>query len=191
MLCEQCNTREATIVIREVVNGVVAQHHLCSQCASASELGALFDGDSPFAKLLSGILALGMNEENEKEKEESEESLICCPVCQTSFRDFVKNGRFGCAECYETFGPLVHDNIKKIQGSDSHVGKHPRYPGEMCGQVNQTDVDKKEKDLKEQLEILAARQKEAVSEEDYEAAARYRDEIKSLKERMKQDNEVV
>lgn len=188
MLCEQCNMREATIVIREVVNGVMTEHHLCSQCASESEFGMLFDGDSSFAKLLSGIL--GMNTESEDEEDEEAQSLAC-PMCGTTFGDFVQNGRFGCAECYETFGLLIRDNIKKLQGSDTHVGKHPRYLGELYEHAKIVSRKKEEESLCEQLSVLTAKQQEAVRDEDYEAAARYRDEIRSLKERMKKDHEVV
>ena len=31
MLCEQCRMREASIVIREVVNGTVTERNLCSE----------------------------------------------------------------------------------------------------------------------------------------------------------------
>lgn len=52
MLCEQCRMREASIVIREVVNGTVTERNLCSECASQSDLGGiLMDSSSPFAKL--------------------------------------------------------------------------------------------------------------------------------------------
>ena len=51
MLCEQCRMREASIVIREVVNGTVTERNLCSECASQSDLGGiLMDSSSPFAK---------------------------------------------------------------------------------------------------------------------------------------------
>ena len=56
MLCEQCRMREASIVIREVVNGTVTERNLCSECASQSDLGGiLMDSSSPFAKLLSAF----------------------------------------------------------------------------------------------------------------------------------------
>lgn len=41
MLCEQCRMREASIVIREVVNGTVTERNLCSECASQSDLGGI------------------------------------------------------------------------------------------------------------------------------------------------------
>ena len=49
MLCEQCRMREASIVIREVVNGTVTERNLCSECASQSDLGGiLMDSSGPF-----------------------------------------------------------------------------------------------------------------------------------------------
>lgn len=188
MLCEQCNTREATVVIREVINGVATERHLCNQCATETGFGALLDGGSPFAKLLSGIL--GFNPGTE-EQEDEEAMKLTCPCCHTSFGDFVKNGRFGCKECYDTFGLLIHDNIKKIQGSDTHVGKHPRYLGELYEHARMVSREKQQESLRDQLDILTAKQQEAVREEDFEAAARYRDEIKSLKERIEKEHEVV
>ncbi|MBQ8638693.1 MAG: UvrB/UvrC motif-containing protein [Lachnospiraceae bacterium] len=188
MLCEQCNEREATVVIREVAGGVAKERHLCSQCASQSGLGAFLDTGSPFARLLSGILGFGTPEE---EQEEDAAMKLTCPSCSTTYGDFVKNSRFGCSECYETFGLLIHDNIKKLQGSDKHVGKRPRYTGCTAEHEKLVTQEKEKESLRDQLEILQAKQQEAVREEDFEAAARYRDEIRSLKERMKNEHEMV
>lgn len=186
MLCEQCKQREATIVIREVINGVATEHHLCGQCASGTELGMLLEEDSPFAKLLSGIL--GLNAPKDARSEEA--ASLTCPHCHTTFGDFIEHGRFGCPECYETFGLLIYDNIKKIQGNDTHVGKRPKYFGDSSNNTEAAEEVKQEETLAEKIEILLARQQEAVRDEDYEAAAKYRDEIRNLKERMK-NHEVV
>jgi protein arginine kinase activator len=167
---------------------VASKRHLCSQCASETELGRLFDKDNSFAKLLSGIL--GLNTASEEDADTAASSLTC-PNCHTTFGDFIKNGRFGCAECYDTFGLLIHDNIKKLQGSDTHTGKRPKYIGEGREKAVNPVAKQPEENLREQLEILTAKQQEAVADEDYEAAARFRDEIKSIRERMKIDHEMV
>ena len=76
MLCEQCRMREASIVIREVVNGNVTERNLCSECASQSDLGGiLMDSSSPFAKLLSGILGIS----DSRRSEEEDASKLSCP----------------------------------------------------------------------------------------------------------------
>ena len=37
---------------------------------------------------------------------------IRCPQCNMSFAEFARVGKFGCAGCYDVFGPLIEDNIK-------------------------------------------------------------------------------
>ena len=183
MLCEQCRMREASIVIREVVNGNVTEKNLCSECASQSDFGGLLmDSASPFAKLLSGILGIS----DTKKSEDGEALKLTCPNCRMTYKEFVQDGRFGCADCYDTFGLLINNSIKKIQGNNAHTGKKPCYMG-----LKKKEEVKKEQTLQEQLDIFKAKQQEAVREEDYEKAAYYRDEIKKIKERMQAGDEVV
>ena len=83
MLCEQCRMREASIVIREVVNGTVTERNLCSECASQSDLGGiLMDSSSPFAKLLSGILGISDSRRSEEERICSGRTLWLCGLLQ-------------------------------------------------------------------------------------------------------------
>ena len=45
----------------EVINGVKTEHNLCAQCASHIDMGqysALFEGEFPLGKLLSGLLGM-------------------------------------------------------------------------------------------------------------------------------------
>ena len=63
MLCERCKIREANIQYTEVINGVRTEHHFCAQCARELDFGqysAIFDGEFPLAKLLSGLLGRGL-----------------------------------------------------------------------------------------------------------------------------------
>ena len=58
MLCERCKIREANIQYTEVINGVKTEHHFCAQCAKEMDFGpyaAIFDGEFPLGKLLSGL----------------------------------------------------------------------------------------------------------------------------------------
>ena len=85
-------------------------------------------------------------------------------------------------DCYSVFDLLMSDNIKKLQGGDAHVGKQPRYQKiHPASQVLGEEEEKPEKvSAKEQSEILKARLASAVSNEEYELAAQYRDQIKEL-----------
>lgn len=176
MLCERCHSNEANIVIQEVVNGVVREHNLCSSCAQEIELGQLFD-DFPFGKLLSGIL--GLDPDNKQEQGDSFDQVVC-PTCGTSYGEFVKKSQFGCADCYDTFGILMSPNIKKIQGSDTHVGKRPRYQKEGVSNPQVLNSVPDPDSYEEQLAILKSRLQEAIEEEEYQQAAKYRDQIREL-----------
>ena len=69
MLCERCKIREANIQYTEVINGVKTEHNFCAQCARELDVGqysAIFDGEFPLVKLLSGLL--GWEEPVKKEQ---------------------------------------------------------------------------------------------------------------------------
>lgn len=125
MLCEVCRIREANVQYTEVVGGVRTEHHFCSQCAKDLDFGpysAIFDGEFPFAEFLSALLGA----ETPAQKQDKYQQIVC-PTCGMTYREFVKNSCFGCADCYSVFDVLIHDNIKQLQGSDSHKGKTPLY----------------------------------------------------------------
>ncbi|MDF2886716.1 MAG: UvrB/UvrC protein [Lacrimispora sp.] len=181
MLCEKCKIREANIQYTEVVNGVKKEHHFCAQCAKEMDFGvyaAIFDGEFPLGKLLSGLLGI---EDTEKGPDKLQQ--IACPTCGTGYSDFVKDSRFGCADCYSVFGPLIEDSIKQLQGSLMHTGKTPIFQRmdydsqgeELTEESSDTNSDKN------QLLELDAKLKEALRFEDYETAAVCRDRINELK----------
>ena len=188
MLCERCKIREANIQYTEVINGVKNEHHFCAQCAKEMDFGpyaAIFDSEFPLGKLLSGLLGIGEEQEEQKKAHQ-----VICPACRTSYEEFIKNSRFGCPECYGVFDLLIGENIRQLQGSDTHKGKHPRYHYQEDGEQfsvetlsGQEDAGPdKELDIEEQIRILNARLQEAIVREESETAAQCRDKIRELKE---------
>jgi len=187
MLCERCKIREANIIYTEVLNGVKTEHSLCVQCAQDTELGhyaSMFEGEFPFSKLLAGILGIGP-EDNSKSEEGMDQ--ITCPACKTSYSDFIKNSQLGCPDCYSVFDLLIDESIKKLQGNNVHVGKMPKYQTEGRNSISQKIKEDGQLSDTETLALLNSKLKEAIREEEYESAAKYRDEIKALKERNKTD----
>ncbi len=183
MLCEKCKIREANIKYTEIINGVRTEHNLCAQCAREVDFGhtSLFEGDFPLGKLLSSLLGI---EENSQKEDKLQQ--IVCPVCGTSYQEFVENSRFGCQDCYSVFDLLIRDKIKKLQGSDTHTGKKPRFQKIVpAGQELKTAAEggapeESELSPREQLALFKARLQEALRKEEYEEAARYRDQIRQL-----------
>ena len=203
MLCERCKIREANIQYTEIANGVRTEHNYCAQCAKEMDFGpysAIFEGEFPLGKLLSGLLGVP-GEESEEEKT----GQIICPTCGTSYDDFVKNSRFGCADCYSVFDLLIHDKIRQLQGNVRHTGKHPKFqkikadpfhltssgqPVEgiaanavtSCKEQTLNTDAAVENETQLQIRKLEARLREAVRAEEYEIAADCRDQIRALKE---------
>lgn len=187
MLCERCKIREANLLYTEIMDGVQREHHFCIQCAKEMDFGqysSIFDRDFPLAKLLSGLL----REEAVADKK-NEYTQVFCPVCKTGYEDFINNSRFGCKDCYEVFRLLIEENIKQLQGSDTHKGKRPadrispisraaaRNDASGSGQSPEGEEDRETK-----INRLKIMLKAAIASEEYELAAQCRDEIKSLSE---------
>ena len=88
-----------------------------------------------------------------------------CPVCGCSQERFEQTGRFGCPQCYQTFGGLVPGLLQRMHSGLHHVGKIP------AGQKTEEVAAARRSHLQEELD-------EAIEREDYEEAARLRDEIR-------------
>lgn len=195
MLCEICKIREANVQYTEVVNGVKTEHHFCSQCARDLDFGpysAIFDGEFPFAEFLSALLG----GETPAQKQDKYQQIVC-PTCGMTYSEFVKNSCFGCADCYSVFDVLIHDNIKQLQGSDSHRGKRPVYQntgGEDAARTEEGGSgsgaaadgtgaagDGAPASVEEQIAALDRKLKDALRREEYETAALCRDQIRALK----------
>ena len=155
MLCEDCGKEEAVFVYKEVVGDDVKQYHLCEACAQKRGSGQ--------AKTSPAEFLLGMVKGLSSELRKEEEKLVC--VCGLSFSEFRKGGKLGCVECYSTFGEKLKPLLQRIHGATKHVGKI---------------VTKDEEYLRTKREIMKLEEElsRAVAKEDFEAAARIRDQIK-------------
>lgn len=179
MLCDICKKRPATIYYKEIKNGEEKNKYLCEECASletASKNGA-GDGEAEdvLGSFLSNILGniSGAAQENKKNQ-------VRCTACNTSYQEVLKIGKFGCANCYEAFQNMLERSLRQIQGANRHIGKKPGYeptPEERKAR----EAEKKEKERLLKIEELSAKLAQAVEVEDYEKAARLRDEVRALK----------
>lgn len=167
MICNVCGTNEATIHLTEIVNEQMVEIHLCETCAQ--EKGTEFKTHFNVSDLLSGLTDLT------KEITKDEKTLTKCPNCGLSYEEFGRTGRLGCAECYEAFSKLLIPLIKRVQHSTQHVGKRPSRlaPAAPSFQAKQ--------DLRE----LQNRLTKLIQQEEFEEAARLRDRIKQLEEKLK------
>ena len=158
MLCDICGNREATVHLTEIVNDQMTKLHLCEECAKKK--GAEMEEHFGLADLLAGLADLGTPVKTAKEKR------LKCPSCGLTYSDFKKVGKLGCGQCYETFKSYLVPLFKRIHGSDVHAGKMPRRKGRLP------------KPRKVDVEELKRRLRKAIELEEFEEAAKLRDEIK-------------
>jgi protein arginine kinase activator len=161
MLCEVCKEREATVHLTQVVDGAIKKLHLCEDCAAKSG----FDVQGPLS--ITDIL-LGMGVQKASEAAGSERT---CPRCHMRRTDFKKTGRFGCAECYTAFAEELPPLLKAMHRSDHHVGKIPQREGARVR-------------ASAELARLQQGMDKAIASENFEEAARLRDQIQACKARL-------
>lgn len=183
MLCDKCHKREAKIYCTEIINGIKKEQYLCEQCA-AEYASFQMNGDSvkkemPGSSLLSSLLEKGYR--NQEEKMDGMQ-MPTCEGCGMRYNEFLKTGRFGCPQCYSTFGKVFDKSLKQIQGSDVHHGKVPK------GFV--TSADKALDNISE-LDKLTLKLQYAVEKEEFEEAARLRDLIRDMRNKKEEKSSSV
>ncbi len=171
MLCDICGKKEAKIYYTEIINGKKKEQHLCSDCAGKNSPFLNFPQGEGKDFSLGGML-FGLIDSMGKQQNEEEIPITKCKSCGLSYEEFLKQGKFGCADCYSSFGKVLNKNLRSIHGADTHTGKKPKgYESEMNRII---------KELPEQ-EKLAIQLQQAIEQEEYEEAARIRDRIRELK----------
>ena len=173
--CEVCQAKEAKVFLTLIKEGKMQKVNLCNTCAA--ERGV--DDPTGFAltDLLSGI---GTSTETEKPAApgsgsgSSQPSVPAkCPVCGFTQADFKKTGRLGCSECYDTFAEHLSNLLKAMHKGTRHTGKQPARV-------------MRHQQMAQQMQTLQEGLLKAVREENYEAAAELRDQIRQLASQLDQ-----
>jgi protein arginine kinase activator len=150
--CDKCN-RPATYHSVEIINGQKIETNLCDQHAAEAQLTPKAV-HTPINELLTNFVKL-----------QSTTQDLVCEDCGMTFARFREQSLLGCPNCYKAFerqiGPLLE---RAHEGGTHHIGKVPRRAG--AGQQRQAYLMRMRKQLDD-----------AVASEDYELAARLRDDI--------------
>jgi len=168
MLCDICSKNQATVHLTEIIDEQMNELHLCEECArhKSAQMEQQFG--------LSDLLA-GLADFEKPSKDTTAESIaVKCSNCGLTYADFKKIGRLGCGECYVAFKKYLGPLLKKIHGSNQHVGKAP---------VRLAKAQKKKPD-KLDLEELRKNLTMAIQMEAFEEAARIRDQIRETEKKQ-------
>ena len=176
MICQKCKKREASVHFTQNLNGVFSEKYLCAQCAELENIG--FSGDfgglygfmgeakkqSALDELYGNLFAGNGYSRSSASREKS------CPLCGATVRDINAAGKLGCAKCYEFFAEELRRTLHGIHGSHRHVGRNP----------SESVQDSERAEREARIEALRGEQAKAIEEQDFELAAKLRDEIKAL-----------
>lgn len=172
MLCDICQKGEATIFYKEMVNNKYTEMHLCERCAGEQRVKNL-QIPSAITNLLSALAELSADA---VPKEIAGEK---CPGCGFTYADFRERGKLGCSQCYQSFSEPLSDILRKIHGNIQHNGKSPSAPS-TPSIPSTTSVVPSAKEISPEIAALRQALETAVKKEEYEEAAKIRDQIRAL-----------
>ncbi|KXO16882.1 hypothetical protein LV469_03525 [Peptoniphilus sp. GNH] len=163
MLCDRCKKNQANIYYTKFTDGKMEGVRLCFSCAK-EVMGSDISMSEEIKKQIEDMLKPVAEIENPEIKDK------ICPTCGRRLSEILKSGRLGCKDCYENFSDDLIKFLDSVGGFSIHKGHAPEnYKGK-------TEAYRKEMEVRERLEM-------AISLEDYEQAAIYRDKLKTLGEK--------
>ena len=166
MQCQSCKQNTATIHLTEINGGQRHEMHLCEACAQ--QQGLAVKNQIPLNELLSTLLAVQAQHYPGGGPDDMIVDDAECPHCGMTLKRFRKELLLGCPADYEVFDKALRPIIGKSQAQNTvHRGKVP---------------SKVPTDPKKHIDLLSLRKRldAAVKAEDYETAAKLRDEINRL-----------
>jgi protein arginine kinase activator len=160
MKCDLCN-KPATVHLTEIQGGKKLEKHLCEQCASKAEGGNLIKAHTPINELLTNFVMAHSGL--------TKEGTVTCEQCGITWAEFRQSGLLGCEHDYVAFEKNLTPVLQRAhENATHHLGKVPtRRGGSGVPARRQLDLAKLRKELSR-----------AVEAEDYERAAKVRDQIK-------------
>lgn len=156
-MCDRCGKNPAVIHLTRIAHSGCSELHLCLQCVT----GAVKTNqqNANVHNAISQTIA--------RQLDGAGEMPARCEGCGYTVEDIRKTGRMGCAQCYRTFERLIGPTISALRKA---AGAMPGAAGEPAQEGRDEAAIR---GLREQM-------RQAVNREEYETAARLRDQIKAL-----------
>lgn len=170
MQCQRCGERPAVIHLTQIVDNSYTEQHLCEACAAQQGIQT----EASVAKFPVGDLLASIGK-GASAQLPATEATARCVACGATLQDFRETGRLGCARCYETFESPLRTLLRRVHGASRHMGEpyvSPAGDGAPAEGDAATATAPDLPRLREQLQ-------RAIEAENFELAARLRDEIRS------------
>lgn len=178
MECQECQERKATLHFKHIINGQEKKISLCEVCAKKKGYLSYPEEGYSLNDLLSGLFQKdGLNLSSAGTTKSNQSQELKCPSCGRTFSEFKKAGKFGCANCYASFGSKVEPILRRVHaGNTKHTGRIPKRAGKYIQQKQLISSHKEEL-------------KQLIEEEEFEKAAVLRDKIRELEKENHQNKE--
>jgi protein arginine kinase activator len=163
-ICMMCKKARATVRVSRLVEGSVHELWMCERCARRR-----FRPMHSVEGLLQAMLESGGPVERRRTEEDRQ-----CPTCGLPLRTYRDTLFLGCSDCYDAFEDVLVDDLRRYHGATSHSGRRPTTEAAAAIEPHLAI-----KELQRRLEL-------AVQREDFELAARLRDEIKRFKAELRE-----
>ena len=161
--CDRC-PKPATFHITDIERGKPKEFHFCDEHARQHLAPSADNAQKPeMTALAEKFSQTGL----EIVRQEAAPEKQVCPLCSMSFQEFRNTGRLGCPHDYEVFREELLPLLENIHEETRHAGKIPRRAPR--DPVRQTELIQLRNELKR-----------AIAAEDYEIAAKVRDQIKTI-----------
>jgi protein arginine kinase activator len=150
--CQFCSN-PATVHLTDLVKNQKQELHLCQACAEAQHLVQKQELNLP--AIVQNLIGQHLGQAT------GELARLTCPACGIGYMEFRAQGRLGCPHDYDVFRTGLVPLLQRIHRAGHHVGKSPR----------------KRHDARRETELMELRRqlRQAVDDEAYEEAARFRD----------------
>ncbi|MBQ9674037.1 MAG: UvrB/UvrC motif-containing protein [Ruminococcus sp.] len=163
MKCQKCGKDHANTHVKTIINGDYKEYVLCADCAKEMGYGNIFGNmQQEFSNMLGSFFGNTLPAVSQ---------ATHCPSCGSTYYDIADSGKVGCADCYSTFYDLLLPSIRRMHGNTTHCGK------KSVAGIEYTETQPKKVS---KLENLKAELDKAVKAQNFEEAAKLRDEIKEL-----------
>lgn len=188
MDCQCCNKKPARIRICDVDdNSIGDQLNVCPDCFNLIKR-YMFDMNKPLMRTVdiitevqglltaTGETSLATLPEPGGITPVKAEPVPVCPDCGITLSEFRAKGRFGCPRDYEVFSEHLDPLLERI-----HDVQPARHTGRLPQGEARADIVDRHRTVAELRKLLDA----AVAEENYEQAAKLRDQINGMESAAK------
>lgn len=183
MKCQNCGENDANFKYTEIINGVKKEIALCEECQKKLGIQGLdFNIPIDFSSFFGDFL-------NEYDNSElfpmlTKPKQLKCDNCGMTYDEFIKEGKFGCSDCYNVFDSKVEPILKRIHGESKYLGRKGKISEipKNKEKADNVDVDANIDPKGTSLLELKKELKKLIKEEKYEEAAVLRDKIKGLEQ---------